>query len=166
MIDLQKDYMFWRRDPDIFTFCRYPFIMTCEIKSKIFEVEAHIQMADQVRRTVFSQFLSGQASPPPPPPRLRNHCPLTRPLQAPMPHLHLVVRRDYLMEDTMKQISGIALLLLLLSLPCCVCACVCLLSVFCRSALVRSQAAADGQVCGRRRYTHASAFPLRCFDLR
>eukprot|EP01114_Cavostelium_apophysatum_P016184 TRINITY_DN4550_c2_g1_i1.p1 TRINITY_DN4550_c2_g1~~TRINITY_DN4550_c2_g1_i1.p1 ORF type:complete len:715 (-),score=172.56 TRINITY_DN4550_c2_g1_i1:46-2190(-) len=81
-IDLKEDFVNWKEDTG-FSFCKYPFILHPSVKSKILQIESLVQMRQQ-REAAIRQLFMGIGS---------------------VPALVMKIRREYLIEDSLSEIS-------------------------------------------------------------
>lgn len=82
-IELKEDYVNWKQEEG-FSFCHYPFILDPGVKSKVLQIESYMQMQQQRRNAFNLMLLTGQGT---------------------APYLVFRVRRNYLIRDTITQIS-------------------------------------------------------------
>ncbi|KAF0386741.1 HECT-domain-containing protein [Gigaspora margarita] len=83
-ISLIDDFNTWELRSGKFTFCQYPFLVSMGGKTSIMEFDAKRQMESKAKEAIFSFLFQKRAA---------------------TPHLILKVRRDYLIEDSLSQIS-------------------------------------------------------------
>ncbi|RIB00822.1 hypothetical protein C2G38_1993792 [Gigaspora rosea] len=83
-ISLIDDFNTWELRSGKFTFCQYPFLVSMGGKTSIMEYDAKRQMESKAKEAIFSFLFQKRAA---------------------TPHLILKVRRDYLIEDSLSQIS-------------------------------------------------------------
>lgn len=80
-VKLDQDYTRWQNEPNAFSFCQYPFLVSMGGKLKILQTEAKRQMEQQLLDTLESN----------------NH--------KESPFMVLTIRRDHLLNDSIQQIS-------------------------------------------------------------
>lgn len=83
-LDMVEDFKEWEKKREKFTFCQYPLFISIGTKIKILEFDAQRQMALKAREAYFDQIFRSQRSD---------------------GHFHLRVRRDCIVEDSLRQIS-------------------------------------------------------------
>lgn len=84
--DLMADFEAWESKKPRFTFCQFPFLLSIGAKTKILEYEARRQMEDKARDAFFSSILTHRVV---------------------QQHLVLNVRRDCLVDDSLKAVSEV-----------------------------------------------------------
>ncbi|KAK0626100.1 hypothetical protein B0T14DRAFT_421487 [Immersiella caudata] len=84
--DLVADFEAWERKKGKFSFCQYPFLLSVGAKIQILEYDARRQMENKARDAFFDSILSHRA------------------IQT---HLVLNVRRDCLVDDSLKGVSEV-----------------------------------------------------------
>ncbi|KTW26061.1 uncharacterized protein T551_03633 [Pneumocystis jirovecii RU7] len=84
-IDLITDFDAWERKLSKFSFCQYPFLLSMGAKINIMEYDAKRQMEVKAREAFFSSIFQ------------KRHI---------TPHLVLRVRRECIIEDSLRQISN------------------------------------------------------------
>lgn len=82
--DMIADFKVWETKRDKFAFCQYPFFLSMGTKIKILEYDARRQMEVKAREAYFDQIIR------------------QRTIEG---HFHLRVRRDCLIDDSLRQIS-------------------------------------------------------------
>ncbi|KAI0161352.1 HECT-domain-containing protein [Xylariaceae sp. FL1272] len=85
-LDFKLDFELWESKRGKFTFCQYPFFLSIWAKIQILEFDAKRQMAGKAREAFFDSILSN-----------RNYT----------QYLTLRVRRECLVEDSLKQVSEV-----------------------------------------------------------
>ncbi|KAI5864216.1 hypothetical protein GGS23DRAFT_563384 [Durotheca rogersii] len=85
-LDFKADYELWESKRGRFTFCQYPFFLSIWAKIQILEFDAKRQMAGKAREAFFDSILT--------------HKNYTQ-------YLVLSVRRDCLVEDSLKKVSEV-----------------------------------------------------------
>ncbi|KXJ97368.1 hypothetical protein Micbo1qcDRAFT_156214 [Microdochium bolleyi] len=85
-LDFKGDFELWESKGARFTFCQYPFFLSIWAKIQILEHDAKRQMAGKAREAFFDSILSHRAF---------------------AKYLTLKIRRDCLVDDSLKQVSGI-----------------------------------------------------------
>ena len=83
-LDMIEDFKEWEKKREKFTFCQYPLFISIGTKIKILEFDAQRQMALKAREAYFDQIFRAQRSD---------------------GHFHLRVRRECIVEDSLRQIS-------------------------------------------------------------
>ncbi|KAI9298105.1 ubiquitin-protein ligase E3A, partial [Neoconidiobolus thromboides FSU 785] len=83
-LDLSLDYDNWRNRNSSFSFCQYPFLISMGSKVLILELDAIRQMKEKLKQVIHSILFQNQAS---------------------TPFLCLKIRREYLIEDSLNQLS-------------------------------------------------------------
>lgn len=83
-INLMDDFESWQSRSGKFAFCQYPFLLSMGSKMKILESDAKQQMETKWREAFFNMLFHQKAS---------------------MPYLILRVRREYLIEDSLRQLA-------------------------------------------------------------
>ncbi|KAF7726268.1 putative E3 ubiquitin-protein ligase [Apophysomyces ossiformis] len=83
-IELMKDFASWQSRSGKFAFCQYPFLITMGSKMQIMESDAKQQMETKWREAFFSMLFHQKVS---------------------MPYLVLRVRRENLIEDSLRQLA-------------------------------------------------------------
>lgn len=81
--DLEEDYKRFRGGPQIFSFCRYPFLLEPDAKSRTLHIDAAWQQRAHFEQAVLAQALFAQEA---------------------VPYLILSVRRDNIIGDTLVQV--------------------------------------------------------------
>eukprot|EP00026_Physarum_polycephalum_P001542 Phypoly_transcript_01544.p1 GENE.Phypoly_transcript_01544~~Phypoly_transcript_01544.p1 ORF type:complete len:1030 (+),score=135.85 Phypoly_transcript_01544:65-3091(+) len=77
-INLAKDYEQWRSSKNVFSFCRYPFLLTAQAKASILQIDANLQQQLSFHESI---------------------------IHASDPFFVLRVRRDQIISDTLTQIA-------------------------------------------------------------
>jgi len=89
-IDMKADYLNWIQNPNIFSFCQYPFVLDGKIKSSLMKIDAELQMKAMVSEAYmynFTNMMQGNMS-------------------AVNPFLVMNIRRDHIVQDTLNEISS------------------------------------------------------------
>ena len=68
-----------------FTFCQYPFVISMGAKMKILETDAKQQMEVKRREAFYNMLFHRQEA---------------------SPYVHLIIRRPYLIEDSLRQVHS------------------------------------------------------------
>jgi E3 ubiquitin-protein ligase HECTD2 len=84
--DLVADFDAWESRNGKFAFCQYPFFLSISAKSRILEHDARRQMTIKAREAFFDSILNRKAV---------------------SQYLHLKVRRDCLIEDSLRGVSEV-----------------------------------------------------------
>ncbi|KAK9709845.1 putative E3 ubiquitin-protein ligase [Basidiobolus ranarum] len=84
-IDLVLDYDSWQQRSGRFSFCQYPFLISMGAKTRILEVDARRQMENKVKEAIITILFQKRVT---------------------VPYLVLHIRRDYLIEDSLDQLSS------------------------------------------------------------
>lgn len=82
--DFEEDYRRFLGGPQIFSFCRYPFLLEPDAKSRILHIDAAYQQRAHFEQAMLAQALFAQPS---------------------APYLILEIRRDNLIGDTLAQLG-------------------------------------------------------------
>ncbi|KAI9303959.1 hypothetical protein BJ944DRAFT_203547 [Cunninghamella echinulata] len=82
-IDLMADFESWQSGSGKFAFCQYPFLISMGAKMQIMESDAKQQMEIKRREAFFNMLFHQRAS---------------------LPYLMLSIRRQYLIEDSLRQL--------------------------------------------------------------
>ncbi|KAF7551962.1 hypothetical protein G7046_g7566 [Stylonectria norvegica] len=83
--DLVFEFQNWEAKESRFSFCQYPFVLSIWAKTQILEHDAHRQMKNKARDALFNN--------------LNNHTNVNQ-------YLDLDIRRDCLVDDSLKQVSA------------------------------------------------------------
>ncbi|KAK9728614.1 putative E3 ubiquitin-protein ligase, variant 3 [Basidiobolus ranarum] len=83
-IDLVLDYDSWQQRSGRFSFCQYPFLISMGAKTRILEVDARRQMENKVKEAIITILFQKRVT---------------------VPYLVLHIRRDFLIEDSLNQLS-------------------------------------------------------------
>ncbi|KAI9741285.1 MAG: putative E3 ubiquitin-protein ligase [Cirrosporium novae-zelandiae] len=85
--DLVADFETWESRPSKFSFCKYPFFLSIWAKTRIMEHDAKRQMADRAREAFFNSLMGRH--------------------EDPNRYLELKVRRECLVEDSLRTVSEV-----------------------------------------------------------
>merc|ERR1711871_91772 len=97
LVDLRSHYRLWKDQPNVFSFCRYPFLFTPAAKSVLLGVDSQAQMIThsyESVRAVAEALVAPQT----------NMTSQTLSQLADAPYLLLAVRRSHLVDDTLDQL--------------------------------------------------------------
>ncbi|ORY03980.1 hypothetical protein K493DRAFT_206334, partial [Basidiobolus meristosporus CBS 931.73] len=83
--DLVSDYDSWQQRSGRFSFCQYPFLISMGAKTRILEADAKRQMENKVKEAIITILYQKRVT---------------------VPYLVLHIRRDYLIEDSLNQLSS------------------------------------------------------------
>ncbi|ORY07999.1 hypothetical protein K493DRAFT_201530, partial [Basidiobolus meristosporus CBS 931.73] len=84
LLYLVRDYDSWQQRSGRFSFCQYPFLISMGAKTRILEVDARRQMENKVKEAIITILFQKRVT---------------------VPYLVLHIRRDYLIEDSLNQLS-------------------------------------------------------------
>ncbi|OZJ03288.1 hypothetical protein BZG36_03753 [Bifiguratus adelaidae] len=83
-VDLVADYDSWQQRSGKFAFCQYPFLISMGAKMSVMEIDAKRQMESKLKEAYFNSLIQNMRT---------------------TPILYLNIRREYLIEDSLRQLS-------------------------------------------------------------